>query len=621
MRKTAVAVTLISALLITAAARTQLICIISANFIPETPPPGIRINSDGTVEGTNLLNRVGNVYTLIGDIYDTIVVFRDDIVLDGAGYTLHGKGSSTGVFLQDRSNVTIKNLNIRGFYWGIKSIIGDFPPATPKYIIISGNTITQNTYGIVLASSAGCMVLENRIINNTIGASMYSGNVFRNNRFDNNEYALDDYSGANDLDSSNTVNGKPIYYWFDQHDKTVPLDAGLVILKNCSGITVEDLKLEGNGNGLLLYGTTHSTIRSNILANNKEGISLKESSSNTLSGNRITSNKGYGIYGYHSTSNVISKNQITLNEKGGVNLDYSVSNIITENDIAENYGNGVFLTDIKDSDITNNNVTLSRGCGIGFGYGPNGKVKGNVVSKNDVGIWMSNAFENTVTFNNVTENFGWAVYLEGDQKNNTIHHNNFIGNKIVAGLQVHIKMVWSYPGLNYRGPPSEAPLPELVPGAGNYWDDGREGNYWSDYTGKDANSDGIGDTPYLINEKNADNFPLMLPFTMTIASPEGEDSTGADIGSFPVVPVVAAASAAVAVVAGAGLLVYFKKRNHAGIKKHSEIEQSSTLYSKRARLFLNSFGRVARVAGLTCQAYLDHILDRRGRLCAHKQPS
>jgi parallel beta-helix repeat protein len=279
------------------------------------------------------------------------------------------------------------------------------------------------------------------------------------------------------------------------------------------------------------------------------------------------------------------------------------------------------LTDIKDSDITNNNVTLSRGCGIGFGYGPNGKVKGNVVSKNDVGIWMSNAFENTVTFNNVTENFGWAVYLEGDQKNNTIHHNNFIGNKIVAGLQVHIKMVWSYPGLNYRGPPSEAPLPELVPGAGNYWDDGREGNYWSDYTGKDANSDGIGDTPYLINEKNADNFPLMLPFTMTIASPEGEDSTGADIGSFPVVPVVAAASAAVAVVAGAGLLVYFKKRNHAGIKKHSEIEQSSTLYSKRARLFLNSFGRVARVAGLTCQAYLDHILDRRGRLCAHKQPS
>jgi hypothetical protein len=40
---------------------------------------------------------------------------------------------------------------------------------------------------------------------------------------------------------------------------------------------------------------------------------------------------------------------------------------------------------------------------------------------------------------------------------------------------------------------------------------------------------------------------------------------------------------------------------------------------ERAWLFLNSFGRVARAAGLVCQAYLDHIVDRRGRLCAHRQ--
>ncbi|MDD3792425.1 MAG: hypothetical protein PHY74_04775, partial [Candidatus Bathyarchaeota archaeon] len=41
------------------------------------------------------------------------------------------------------------------------------------------------------------------------------------------------------------------------------------------------------------------------------------------------------------------------------------------------------------------------------------------------------------------------------------------------------------------------------------WDDGKEGNYWSDYTGTDDNTDGIGDTPYIIDALNQDRYPLM----------------------------------------------------------------------------------------------------------------
>ncbi|MGD8544675.1 MAG: hypothetical protein PVH12_00745 [Candidatus Bathyarchaeota archaeon] len=40
---------------------------------------------------------------------------------------------------------------------------------------------------------------------------------------------------------------------------------------------------------------------------------------------------------------------------------------------------------------------------------------------------------------------------------------------------------------------------------------GREGNYWSDYNGSDIDGDGIGDSPYIINENNTDNYPLMEP--------------------------------------------------------------------------------------------------------------
>ena len=53
-------------------------------------------------------------------------------------------------------------------------------------------------------------------------------------------------------------------------------------------------------------------------------------------------------------------------------------------------------------------------------------------------------------------------------------------------------------------------VPESTP-AVNIWDNGIEGNYWSNYNGTDNDSDGIGKTPYIIDEKNQDNYPLMTP--------------------------------------------------------------------------------------------------------------
>jgi parallel beta-helix repeat protein len=40
------------------------------------------------------------------------------------------------------------------------------------------------------------------------------------------------------------------------------------------------------------------------------------------------------------------------------------------------------------------------------------------------------------------------------------------------------------------------------------WDNGKQGNYWDDYNGTDANGDGIGDTPYVIDVLNMDRYPL-----------------------------------------------------------------------------------------------------------------
>ena len=61
----------------------------------------------------------------------------------------------------------------------------------------------------------------------------------------------------------------------------------------------------------------------------------------------------------------------------------------------------------------------------------------------------------------------------------------------------------------------------------NVWDDGYPSgrNYWSDYNGMDEKSgpnqdlpgsDGIGDTPYVIDENNQDRYPLMALYIVPV---------------------------------------------------------------------------------------------------------
>ena len=85
----------------------------------------IYIRVDGSVEGTDKIQRAGYVYTLKDNLVSEfgsdygLTIEADNIILDGAGFTLQGSGNHIGINLPTltpdgpgRSNVTIKNGNM-----------------------------------------------------------------------------------------------------------------------------------------------------------------------------------------------------------------------------------------------------------------------------------------------------------------------------------------------------------------------------------------------------------------------------------------------------------------------------------------------------------------------------
>ena len=431
------------------------------NIQPVKASGTIYIKADGSIDPpTANITSVDNItYYFTDNNYDKIVVERDNIVVDGAGYTLQGTGIGTGIDLSGRSNVTIKNIEIKAFHYGIyldessnNGICGN--NITNNYLgiylressnnSISGNNITANNRGIWLVRSANNTISGNTVTENNgygIWLDGSANNTLRNNDASNNKYNFGVYGSGGygrlshyieDIDDSNTANGKPIYYWVNRRDMTVPLDAGWIALVNCTRITVENLNLTNNWQGVLLAFTTSSTITKNNITNNYYGVHLYRSDYNTISGN-IVRNNGGGIYvQYWCWVNTIAENNVSNNSFGIVVFRDSNYNTIAENNVRNNgYGIAVSYWSYGNT-IAENNVS-SNGDGIALseagGYKTGNNIVGNNVSNNYGGISLTHSAYNELRNNSMTENtvnFGVAAaslkdFLQDIDTSNTVN--------------------------------------------------------------------------------------------------------------------------------------------------------------------------------------------------------
>lgn len=81
----------------------------------------VYIRADGSIDPpTAPISTADNItYVFLTNMDDSIVVERDNIIIDGEGYTVQGSGSGNGFYWSGISNVTVKNTNIKGFFYGI----------------------------------------------------------------------------------------------------------------------------------------------------------------------------------------------------------------------------------------------------------------------------------------------------------------------------------------------------------------------------------------------------------------------------------------------------------------------------------------------------------------------
>ncbi|NPV65897.1 MAG: nitrous oxide reductase family maturation protein NosD [Anaerolineae bacterium] len=243
---------------------------------------------------------------------------------------------------------------------------------------------------------------------------------------------------------------------------------------------VRGLALEPSlrGDGIRVWYSNHVTLESNTVTNSRDTLIWYAQdifiTGNTFSGNR------YGLHFMYSSHARVEDNTFTHNSVGSY-LMYSDGLILRHNTIAYSRGPsgyGVALKDMDDVEMTD-----------------------NLVIGNRTGLYLDNSPFSVDRYNTFTGNV-FAFNDLGVSALPAVARNIFQNNSFLENLQ--------QTGVHGRGTLQ-----------GNIWHQDGQGNYWSDYSGYDAEGDGIGDRPYRAEklfESLADAYPVLRLFTFSPAA-------------------------------------------------------------------------------------------------------
>ncbi|MGB2698461.1 MAG: NosD domain-containing protein, partial [Candidatus Zixiibacteriota bacterium] len=253
-----------------------------------------------------------------------LVIGADGITLDGNGHTIDGAGTnySSGIHIEPKQDVTIKNCIVKDFCWGIHLRHSDNN-------IIENNNLSSNIQaGIWLYESNGNTLINNVAFNNNDDGIWicYSNN---NTLITNNAYSNGDWG----------------------------IRVGISTLTN----TLTDNTTSYNWGGIMISYSTKNELTNNDVSNNYyEGIDISNSDSNTLINNNVSSNGQHGVQLWYSEYNILKSNTITSNGTGIFFSHDANNNIAKNNNILNNLHYGVYFADGANNNEFSDNIICSN---------------------------------------------------------------------------------------------------------------------------------------------------------------------------------------------------------------------------------------------------------------------
>ena len=170
-----------------------------------------------------------------------------------------------GIILSSSSSNIIANNTVSS-----NNPYGIFLSSSERNTIIN-NTASNNQYGIFLDSSSNNTITNNTASNNTYGIllqSSSSNTIINNEMVDTGIYILSDllkHWNTHIIDTTNTVNGKPVQYWKNRIGGIVPQGAGQVILANSTNVVVENQNVSDGSVGIRLAFSNGNIITNNTV--------------------------------------------------------------------------------------------------------------------------------------------------------------------------------------------------------------------------------------------------------------------------------------------------------------------------------------------------------------------
>jgi parallel beta-helix repeat protein len=358
---------------------------------------------------------------------------------------------------------------------------------------ISGNAVSDgsgDSVGLIVADSTGFSVNGNSVTRCDLGISLdsvrsatLSGNTMTDNtmNFGVTGREIDQYRHS--VDTTNTVDGRPIYYLVDQVEPFVDgsTGAGTVYAVNCTEVGVRDLVLRNNMCGVALIGSNHAEITNVTATNNSEGFRAR--------------NCTFVRFGYCSA---------TDNDEG-----YFLKNLdkvrIYASEASSNtgpLGSGISLYGCSGVDLLQVNANSNSFTGIDISGSDEVALEDVTLEGNEVGLILD-GMHIMVTGCHIRDNSEVGIgFLNVDDAG---IWNNYFNNDMNVDLHGNVTgAVWNV---------GKTEGPNIVDGpfiGGNYWAN-PEGTGWSQVTPN--RGDGFCNARYVIDQHNVDLLPLHLQAT------------------------------------------------------------------------------------------------------------